>query len=53
MAGNDDLYEIDEAVAEFPYVLNPDMKRLDMGGSYEIVGCSNANMIPWKCARDS
>jgi Icc-related predicted phosphoesterase len=52
MAGNDDLYAIDEAVAEFPYVLNPDMKRLEMEGGYEIVGCSNANMTPWKCARD-
>jgi Icc-related predicted phosphoesterase len=52
MAGNDDLYAIDDTIAEYPYVLNPDMKRLEMEGGYDIVGCSNANMTPWKCARD-
>jgi Icc-related predicted phosphoesterase len=52
MAGNDDLYAIDDTIAEYPYVLNPDMKRLEMEGGYDIIGCSNANMTPWKCARD-
>jgi Icc-related predicted phosphoesterase len=52
MAGNDDLYEIDEVVAEYSFIFNPDMKLLEMEGGYEIIGCSNANMTPWKCARD-
>jgi len=52
MAGNDDLYSIDEVVAEFPSVRNPDMTRLEMDNDYEMIGCSNANMTPWKCARD-
>ena len=52
MAGNDDLASIDEAVAEFPFVRNPDMNRSVIDGGYEMVGLSNANMTPWRCARD-
>jgi Icc-related predicted phosphoesterase len=52
MAGNDDLASIDQAIAEFPYVHNPDMSRFEIEGGYEIVGLSNANMTPWRCARD-
>ncbi len=52
MAGNDDLASIDETVAEFKHVYNPDMKRFELEGGYELVGNSNANMTPWTCARD-
>ena len=52
MAGNDDLASIDETVAEFKHVRNPDMKRFELEGGYELVGNSNANMTPWACARD-
>ena len=52
MAGNDDLASIDETVAEFKHVHNPDMKRFELDGGYELVGNSNANMTPWACARD-
>jgi Icc-related predicted phosphoesterase len=52
MAGNDDLDSIDETVAEFKHVRNPDMKRFELDGGYELVGNSNANMTPWACARD-
>ena len=52
MAGNDDLASIDRAVAEYPHVHNPDMSRFEIEGGYEIVGLSNANMTPWRCARD-
>lgn len=52
MAGNDDLASIDAAVAEFKHVRNPDMTRFEIDGGYEIVGLSNANMTPWRCARD-
>jgi uncharacterized protein len=52
MAGNDDLASIDTAIAEFEHVRNPDMTRFEIEGGYEIVGCSNANMTPWRCARD-
>lgn len=52
MAGNDDFYSVDEAVSEFQHIRNPDMARFEIEGGYEIVGLSNANMTPWKCARD-
>ena len=52
MAGNDDLDSIDAAVAEFENIHNPDMARFEIDGGYEIVGCSSANMTPWKCNRD-
>ncbi len=52
MAGNDDLYSIDQVVAEFKHIRNPDMKHFEMDGGYEVVGLSNANLTPWLCARD-
>lgn len=52
MAGNDDLSSIDETIAEFEHIHNPDMASFDIEGGYEIVGCSYANMTPWHCARD-
>ncbi len=52
MAGNDDLYSIDKVVAEFKDIRNPDMQCFEMEGGYSVVGLSNANMTPWRCARD-
>ena len=52
MAGNDDLYSIDKVVEEFEHIRNPDMKCFEMEGGYSVVGLSNANMTPWRCARD-
>jgi uncharacterized protein len=52
MAGNDDLASIDQVVSEFEHIRNPDMTHFEIDGGYEIVGCSNANMTPWVCARD-
>ena len=52
MAGNDDLVSIDETLAEFEHVRNPDMQHFELEGGYELVGNSNANMTPWTCARD-
>jgi hypothetical protein len=52
MAGNDDLASIDQVVSEFKHIHNPDMSHFEIKGGYEIVGCSNANMTPWTCARD-
>ncbi|HEX8991195.1 MAG TPA: hypothetical protein VF784_05910 [Anaerolineales bacterium] len=52
MAGNDDLYSIDKVVAEFEHIRNPDMASFDLEGGYQVVGLSNANMTPWRCARD-
>ena len=52
MAGNDDLASIDEVVAGFKSIRNPDMTHSEIEGGYEVVGLSNANMTPWRCARD-
>jgi Icc-related predicted phosphoesterase len=52
MAGNDDLSSIDETIAEFQHVQNPDMQHFFLENGYELVGNSNANMTPWACARD-
>ena len=52
MAGNDDLASIDETVAEFKSIRNPDMIHSEIEGGYEVIGLSNANMTPWRCARD-
>ena len=52
MAGNDDLYSIDSVVEEFKSIRNPDMRRYELDGGYEVVGLSNANLTPWLCARD-
>lgn len=52
MAGNDDLVSIDTAIAEFKSIRNPDMTHSEIEGGYEVVGLSNANMTPWRCARD-
>jgi Icc-related predicted phosphoesterase len=52
MPGNDDLYSIDEVIAEFPHVHNPDMKCFVLEDGYELLGNSNSNMTPWACVRD-
>ncbi|MCL4561315.1 MAG: metallophosphoesterase [Chloroflexi bacterium] len=52
MPGNDDLASIDKVIDEFEYVHNPDGKRFWIDDDHELVGLSNANMTPWRCARD-
>lgn len=52
LPGNDDLYSIDDVIAEFENIRNPDMKRFEIEGGYEVLGISNANMTPWACVRD-
>ncbi len=52
MPGNDDYAVIDQVIAEFPEVGNPDMRRFELAGEYELVGNANSNMTPWACPRD-
>jgi hypothetical protein len=52
ICGNDDLFSIDDVIAESQFVHNPDMTMMEMEGGYQIIGCSYANMTPWKCERD-
>lgn len=52
MAGNDDLFSIDEVLKEFPSVHDPNQARFETEDGFEIVGLSYANMTPWRCVRD-
>jgi Icc-related predicted phosphoesterase len=52
MPGNDDIYEIDEIINKSEYVVNPAEKIIQISGIHEVVGCSYANITPWKCPRD-
>jgi len=54
LPGNDDLYSIDEVIAEFEdvNVRNPDHQRFWIDEDHELIGLSKANMTPWRCNRD-
>lgn len=52
MPGNDDLHSIDPVIDQFTSVHNPDMRCFKIDDEHEIVGCSYANMTPWRCVRD-
>ena len=52
MPGNDDLYAVDAAIEGREHVHNPDGKRFWLDDDHELVGVSQANMTPWRCARD-
>lgn len=55
LPGNDDLFSIDEVIAEFKEagVYNPDGKKYWLDDHHELVGLANANMTPWRCNRDT
>jgi Icc-related predicted phosphoesterase len=55
LPGNDDLFSIDDVIAEFEDVgvYNPDGKKYWLDEHHELVGLANANMTPWKCNRDT
>lgn len=52
MPGNDDVYAIDFAIEGYEHVHNPDGRKFWLDDDHELVGVSQANMTPWKCARD-
>jgi Icc-related predicted phosphoesterase len=51
-AGNDDIFEVDDVIAEAKIVQSHDGKVIDLGEGFELLGCGYANMTPWKCPRD-
>ena len=52
MAGNDDPFDIDEAINASGFVQNPDARRYMLDDYHELVGLASANMTPWQCPRD-
>jgi Icc-related predicted phosphoesterase len=50
--GNDDFYEVDEALAASRLIENPDGAVLDLGDGFQIMGIGYGNPTPWHCPRD-
>ena len=50
--GNDDFYEVDEALAASSLIGNPDGTVLDLPGGLRIMGIGYGNPTPWNCPRD-
>jgi len=50
--GNDDFYEVDEALASSSLIRNPDGTVLDLDGGFQIMGIGYGNPTPWNCPRD-
>jgi Icc-related predicted phosphoesterase len=50
--GNDDFYEVDEALAASSLIQNPDGTVLDLGDGFQIMGIGYGNPTPWNCPRD-
>ncbi len=50
-AGNDDFFEVDEALGNSETIEEHDGRVVDLGG-FEMFGLGCANITPWKCPRD-
>jgi len=55
LPGNDDLYSIDQVIAEFEdaNIRNPDGRHYWIDDDHELVGLALANVTPWHCNRDT
>lgn len=52
MAGNDDIYEVDEAISSSDYVVNIEGKIVQVDEHHEMINTGHTNMTPWECPRD-
>jgi len=52
MAGNDDIYDVDKALALSDYVVNPEGKVVEADEDHEMISTGHTNMTPWQCPRD-
>ena len=50
--GNDDFFEIDEALDSATYVVNPEEKVVDVDGEHEMITLGYANHTPWNSPRE-
>jgi len=50
--GNDDYFEIDEALDSATYVINPEEKMVDIDGEHEMITLGWANHTPWNSPRE-
>lgn len=51
-AGNDDMFDVDEALAKSELIENHDGRVIDIGNGFELLGLGYSNMTPWNCPRD-
>ncbi len=50
--GNDDPYDIDEALARSPYCENVDGRVVDIPGNLQVLGSGKSNPTPWHTPRE-
>ncbi|MHB8565588.1 MAG: metallophosphoesterase family protein [Nitrososphaerales archaeon] len=50
--GNDDVFDIDEALNSARYVINPEEKIVDIDGEHEMITLGYANHTPWNSPRE-
>lgn len=51
-AGNDDIFDVDDALAASETVEMHDGKVVDLGNDFELLGMGYGNITPWNCPRD-
>jgi Icc-related predicted phosphoesterase len=52
MAGNDDIYEVDDAINSSDYVVNVEGKVVEVDEHHQMINTGHTNMTPWECPRD-
>lgn len=50
--GNDDFFDIDEALNSAAYVINPEEKVVSIDGEHEMITLGYANHTPWNSPRE-
>jgi Icc-related predicted phosphoesterase len=50
--GNDDRFEIDEALLDSAQVINPENKAVELAGGFEMITLGYANPTPWHSPRE-
>jgi len=50
--GNDDFFEIDQALNSATYVINPEEKVVQIDGEHEMITLGYANHTPWNSPRE-
>jgi Icc-related predicted phosphoesterase len=50
--GNDDIFEIDDALNSSSYVVNPEQKVLSIDGEHEMITLGYTNHTPWNSPRE-
>lgn len=51
-AGNDDIFEVDDALAKSEVIEMHDGRAIDLGDGFELMGMGYGNITPWACPRD-